>query len=1033
MGKSKKLGQKRLDKYYHLAKEQGFRSRAAFKLIQLNRKYDFLGSARAVVDLCAAPGGWLQVVRKETPVACSCVAVDLVPIRPITGTICLTHDITKDTCLSSIRNALAGVKPDVVLCDGSPSMGTSWLQDAYTQAELTLAALKLAVSLLRPHGWFVAKVFRSSEYTALVHVLNQFFGKVVATKPRASRTESAEIYVICSKFRDVKNVDMKLLDPRVVFKEQESDTQRMNSRLIMPTERKPNRSGYSQESHTSLIRKYSVLDFINTSEPIAILNQDHVLEFDDQEECKWIRSLPVTTEDILESCKDLQVLGPKDQKRLLKWRKQILNEKKRIQKNKEQDASLDEDSLSVSESSSLKDSEDSYETREKERLRKSRKKLQKLQKREKKRKEREGVDTSHLVDSSQEQALFSLPTKKDTMETIAEGDWKNIDEDDNLEEKQSKRNSLSVDEERYLYSVDTDDNGFSDQYEHNPSGWEETNHVDVPDSSSDSEVEYSMKRWFSHPLFDETDQAVSSFNEDKESRKTCEDKESLLLKRKRTEDDLEATKLNSSPVSGSEDESLDIDETSRALALAQKMIRKKSREELLDDAWNRYVFDDENAPRWFLEEEKKYRRAPVAISESNVESMKASLEGKYAQYLNRKEQEALLRNKRREARRLRRMDAEIEKIESQPELSTEEKQKSIEKLLKRNRMAKKKKRQVAYAVVRPGGGKMIVGQGGKGRKAKVPKGAKIKYVDRRMKKDLRGRKKKNGFDSVIGLISKRELARLERIFCTMSYYDTIVPISSDTTDKKQSYEGRQSGITDYGQDFEYGTSVATCMQLVRLGFLRKVYGILSLQLGLTVFVSALFMMNQSVSAFILRNIWLLWIGLLTTLGSLFALIFYKNQHPINMYLLGLFTAAESYMIGTICAIYSVTGQGWIVFQAFLLTALVFTSLTAYCFNSKKDFSFLGGFLWAALLCLFGAAMVNMVLGWTGNYSPGFSFLISVVGSLIFCGYILFDTSLLINHLSPDEYVLASISLYLDVINLFMYLLRILSYLQSDNN
>ncbi|GJQ09189.1 hypothetical protein GpartN1_g980.t1 [Galdieria partita] len=263
-------------------------------------------------------------------------------------------------------------------------------------------------------------------------------------------------------------------------------------------------------------------------------------------------------------------------------------------------------------------------------------------------------------------------------------------------------------------------------------------------------------------------------------------------------------------------------------------------------------------------------------------------------------------------------------------------------------------------------------------------------------------------------------------------YETVIPVPSENMDKKPTYETGQAGIADYGQDFEYGTSVATSMHMIRLGFIRKVYGILSLQLGFTVFLSSLFMLNENLTVAVLKNPWLLWVGLLATVGALFALVFYKNQYPTNMYLLGLFTFGESFMVATVCALFRSAGLGVVVFEAFLLTALVFTSLTAYCFYSKKDFSFLGGFLWAGLLCLFGAAMINMLLGWTGNFSPGFSFLISVVGSLLFCGYILFDTSLLINRLSPDEYILAAISLYLDVINLFMYLLQILSYLQRDN-
>ncbi|PKI82385.1 AdoMet-dependent rRNA methyltransferase spb1 [Malassezia vespertilionis] len=331
MGKhDKKSGKGRLDKFYWLAKEQGYRARSAFKLVQLNKKYGFLENAHCCIDLCAAPGGWLQVASKHMPPHSLIVGVDLVPIKPIPRCITFAEDINSLKCRDQLRANLKDWSADVVLHDGAPNVGAAWVQDAYAQSELTLQALRLAVEFLTPGGTFVTKVFRSKDYNNLMWVFNQLFHHVEATKPPSSRNVSAEIFVVCQRFKNIARIDPKFLDPRFVFKELDTaKSEEMNGvsshnlleNVMNPEKVRRKREGYEDGNYT-LYKTIGADAFIRGADAIAMLGTYNRITFDTDAD-KALLSNPATTADIKANCEDLKLLGRGDFATLFKWRKTI--------------------------------------------------------------------------------------------------------------------------------------------------------------------------------------------------------------------------------------------------------------------------------------------------------------------------------------------------------------------------------------------------------------------------------------------------------------------------------------------------------------------------------------------------------------------------------------------------------------------------------------------------------------------------------------------------------------------------------------
>ena len=187
------------DPYVKAAKAAGWRSRAAFKLIELDERFHLLRGASRIVDLGAAPGGWCQVALKARPKA-TLVAIDLLPIEPIAGVTIFEKDILDDDTEALLRRALGG-PADLVMSDMAANTVGHQQTDHIRTMALIEAGLDMATRLLRPGGCFVAKVLAGGGDNRLTAALRQAFATVKHVKPPASRKGSSEWYVVAQGFK----------------------------------------------------------------------------------------------------------------------------------------------------------------------------------------------------------------------------------------------------------------------------------------------------------------------------------------------------------------------------------------------------------------------------------------------------------------------------------------------------------------------------------------------------------------------------------------------------------------------------------------------------------------------------------------------------------------------------------------------------------------------------------------------------------------------------------------------------------------
>ncbi|KAL5960464.1 pre-rRNA 2'-O-ribose RNA methyltransferase FTSJ3 [Taenia solium] len=841
MGKKTKHGKSRKDKFYFLAKETGFRARSAFKLIQLNRRFNFLASSKVLIDLCAAPGGWMQVAAKEMPVGSLVVGVDLVPIMPIPNCKSIVADITTEKCRQLLRAAILNNKADVVLHDGAPNVGTAWTVDEYSQAALCLRAFALATEFLRKDGWFITKVFRSRDYEPLKWAVSQFFRKVRVLKPEASRQESAEIFLVGQGYLDPSSIDPKFLDPKHVFGEIEASKSRESvvSSLLKLTTKRKKAEGYDD---AKLYKETLLSEFMESDDPLKCLAESNKVIIDRED----LMSHPLTPSFVAECLSDIQVLGKADIRMLLAWRKKLL-----AALNAEKEATLSknegESQLEADEVDEDEETEREVERLLKEEQKTTKKRLKAVRKAKRKLAERIVLKMEHpgdVIEQNGAGELFSLASiggrdlerlesvEKDLIEktghsaadlfvlreekaakreilrkreedfrrAVEGGDYlrfeRNAEHEIDLGALESTRPTNTHEyDDIYLSSSDDDDGGknsvnegsddLSDSDEgEDPESGEESGEEDEYAKALAKEASLKRKKGGASLLTD-LDPADEENKRDRKIEAWCVSTEVKELmdvdksgsdEEKLKEPKLKRQKLNPSSkkcvtfaddiacgsaregkvketVEGSDGNGFSSDTsttdggaearsrlrtkklrrlrrplTAEEKALATQLIQSaKSRRDLLEWNFHRYRFFDEeaNLPDWFVNEEKKHMRKALPLEPKDLTAR--PIQGKTL----KKAEEAKARKKMKMAKRLARVRKRAENLPD--DLTEKEAWSKVRTMYKNAGLLKRKRRPISYVV--------NTKAGARNKSQPVPRGAKIKLVDRRMKSDLRGRAK----------------------------------------------------------------------------------------------------------------------------------------------------------------------------------------------------------------------------------------------------------------------------------------------------
>ena len=195
--------EKKREHYYKKAKQTGYRARSAFKLLQINNKFNIIKKNDLVIDLGAAPGGWSQVAKQIVGENGTVVGIDLSSIKAIEGIVFLQGDMTQEESINRLRKVIGDREVDVIISDMSPNISGNYSIDQACSVFLCEQALKTAKILLKKNGNFICKIFEGEDLKDILEKIKSMFITIKQFNPPASRKTSSEVYIIAKSF--IKN------------------------------------------------------------------------------------------------------------------------------------------------------------------------------------------------------------------------------------------------------------------------------------------------------------------------------------------------------------------------------------------------------------------------------------------------------------------------------------------------------------------------------------------------------------------------------------------------------------------------------------------------------------------------------------------------------------------------------------------------------------------------------------------------------------------------------------------------------------